>query len=254
MPLPVAGQSKDEFIPKCMAHYINKGKDKDQAYAICISEWENQLSENKYSVMFDKTIPNYVIESFVKDGYKVHIFGGNELFNPTKPAFKLAKQSGVSHYFVHFGDLEHILDNNGISMFITTDDKWSHLEQFNKYVGETAMPFEEGTVRIMEERWVTRPDETKGGESCPICVTLQEMSWVERGAPVNYNWPGGSKKLDNGLPAYRLAHSSIGEGRWRVGDSVCKCYKEFRNSFKTIQLSSKPREVHFHTIDCKCNE
>lgn len=252
MPLSTKGQSKDEFIPKCMAHYINKGKDKDQAYAICINEWENDLSENRLSVMFDKTIPEYVINQFVNDGYRVHIYGGDELFIPTKPVFKLAKKSGVNQYFVHFGDLKHILDNNNIKMFITDNEKYSHLDQFNKFVKEEEHNFADGveTVRTLEERWVTQPESTKGGESCPICITLQNLGWVERNGPVTYTWSSGSKTI-NGLPGYRLAHSTIGEGNWKVGDNVCKCYKEFRNGFKTVNLSKQePRIVH---IDVCCN-
>ena len=250
MPLkPNAGESKDKFIGRCMGHYINKGKDQSQAYAICISEWENQLEEHKYSVMFDSEVPNYVINQFVKEGYKVHIWGGNRMFNPTAPAIRLAKQSGVNSHLVHWGDPEYILAGNNINMFITSDDRYSHLDQFNKYIKSEDMNFAEGEIRILEERWVTRPSETASGESCPICITLQDMGWVERSAPIQYVWPSGSKEI-NGLPGYRLAHSQIGEGSWKVGDNKCKCYKEFRNSTKTIELSSKPRVVNISVCDC----
>ena len=257
MPLkPNAGESKDKFIGRCMGHYINKGKDQSQAYAICISEWENQLEEHKYSVMFDSEVPNYVINQFVKEGYKVHIWGGNRMFNPTAPAIRLAKQSGVNTHLVHWGDPEYILEGNGIDMFITSDERFAHLDQFNKYIKSEDMNFAEGEIRILEERWVSRDDEN----TCPICHSLSEIGWVERGSSIQYqalrhNRDGWSRapeydKTINGLPGYRLAHSQIGEGSWKVGDNKCKCYKEFRNSTKTIELSSNPRVVSISVCDC----
>jgi len=198
-------------------------------------------------ILFTDEIPFDVVKTFVDEGHNVHIYGGGSLFNKTRPAFRLAKKSGVNHYFVHWGELKHIRENNSIDMFITTDDKYSNVYGFNKFIKEEKHDFADGveTVRTIEERWVTQPESTKGGESCPICLTLQNMGWVERSAPVTYTWSSGSKTI-NGLPGYRLAHSTIGEGNWKVGDNVCKCYKEFRNGFKTINLSKEPRIVHIN--------
>jgi hypothetical protein len=48
---PEAGESKDEFISRCIPFYLNEGKDQDQAVAICISvadeNFEAELSEFK---------------------------------------------------------------------------------------------------------------------------------------------------------------------------------------------------------------
>jgi hypothetical protein len=60
---PVKGESKDEFIPKCVAYLIGEeGKDSDQAVAMCNSLWTDLNAEEKeepqvklsLSVDFDK--------------------------------------------------------------------------------------------------------------------------------------------------------------------------------------------------------
>jgi len=42
---PKAGESEEDFIPRCIAYNINEGKDEDQAAAICYSVWENKFEE-----------------------------------------------------------------------------------------------------------------------------------------------------------------------------------------------------------------
>jgi len=39
---PNAGESEDEFIPRCISYMVGEGKDQDQAAAICYSKWENK--------------------------------------------------------------------------------------------------------------------------------------------------------------------------------------------------------------------
>lgn len=209
-------------------------------------------------ILVTKNIPADVIKHFVEDGHNVHIYGGDELFCKTKPVFKLAKQSGVNEYFIHFGEIKHIVNNNGIDMFLSENDKHESTGVFAKYVPDTEVgrfSTQFTFKRVLLERWKTQSSLTKGGESCPICLTLEKMDWVEARQPITYSWSGGSK-LINGLPGYRMAHSSIGDGNWKVGDQFCKCYKEFRSEIVPDgqEFSNRIKEVHFHTIDCKCNE
>jgi hypothetical protein len=39
---PNAGESEEEFIPRCIEYVVGEGKDQDQAAAICYSKWENK--------------------------------------------------------------------------------------------------------------------------------------------------------------------------------------------------------------------
>jgi hypothetical protein len=48
---PNAGESQEEFIPRCIEYVVGEGKDQDQAAAICYSKWENkdQKFQESYS-------------------------------------------------------------------------------------------------------------------------------------------------------------------------------------------------------------
>jgi hypothetical protein len=192
-------------------------------------------------ILFNKNIPADVVAHFVREGHTVHIFGGGELFNKTKPVFKMAKQAGVNEAFIHFGDIRHIIDNNRIEMFMSDDEKHSTTKVFAKYVPDTIdLSTQLNFKRVLLERWKTQSSLTKGGESCPICLTLEKLDWVEANQPVTYTWSSGSKIIF-GLPPYRQSHSQIGDGNWKVGDQFCKCFKEFKSEIipDDQQFSSK---------------
>lgn len=42
---PNAGESEEDFIPRCIAYVVSEGKDLDQAAAICYSTWEDKFEE-----------------------------------------------------------------------------------------------------------------------------------------------------------------------------------------------------------------
>ena len=48
---PNAGETEEEFIPRCISYMVGEGKDQDQAAAICYSKWENkdQKFQESYS-------------------------------------------------------------------------------------------------------------------------------------------------------------------------------------------------------------
>lgn len=54
---PHKGEHQDEFINRCVAYNINEGMDKDQAYAVCESKWEQKLKVGeRVSFDFDGTL------------------------------------------------------------------------------------------------------------------------------------------------------------------------------------------------------
>jgi hypothetical protein len=60
------------------------------------------------------------------------------------------------------------------------------------------------------ERWFAYSK--KGSVICPICLKLDSLGWVDFGL----------------LPAFKKAHSVIGEGRWKSPDSDCNCKKGYK--------------------------
>ena len=60
-----------------------------------------------------------------------------------------------------------------------------------------------------EERWVPQGDNT-----CPLCNAIADLEWLPFGT----------------LPAYKKAHSTLGEGRWKAPDSSCQCTKAYKRT------------------------
>ena len=53
---PTKGESKEDFLPRCIEYIINEGKENEQAVAICNSLWESHFAGVKISFDFDDTI------------------------------------------------------------------------------------------------------------------------------------------------------------------------------------------------------
>jgi hypothetical protein len=49
---PSKGESKDDFIGRCMSYVVEEGKDQDQAYAICESLWTNHF-DSQFAETYD---------------------------------------------------------------------------------------------------------------------------------------------------------------------------------------------------------
>jgi hypothetical protein len=51
---PSQGESKEDFLPRCIEYMINEGKESDQAVAICSTQWEGRFQEDFRAVGFNK--------------------------------------------------------------------------------------------------------------------------------------------------------------------------------------------------------
>ena len=56
MPTPSKGESKEDFIGRCIPILKDEGKEQDQAVAICYSMWErrNENIENKIEAFINE--------------------------------------------------------------------------------------------------------------------------------------------------------------------------------------------------------
>lgn len=252
MPIkPNRGENKDEFIGRCIGHEVGKGMDQKQAAAVCYSIWEESLSEHSMRIMFDKNVPSRVINSYLKSGYQCYIWGGNGVFNKQKPAFYLAKASGLNQHNIFWGKLEWVMSNNNINLFMSSDEYWNIDGYIQYYEDKSFNLADEDVSYVIEERWVTNPDQTGGLKSCPICITLEKMNWVPRGQQVEYRWNGESKPIE-GLPPYRRAHSIVGGDNWKVSDYYCKCSKQVRSA--PMRFNSQEKIVVEIPHTCNHNE
>jgi hypothetical protein len=53
---PTQGESKNDFMPRCIEYIINEGKESEQAVAICSSLWEQHFAGTKISFDYDDTL------------------------------------------------------------------------------------------------------------------------------------------------------------------------------------------------------
>lgn len=53
---PNKGETKDDFLPRCIKYVIDEGKDTEQAVAICNSLWEQHFAGAKVSYDYDDTL------------------------------------------------------------------------------------------------------------------------------------------------------------------------------------------------------
>jgi hypothetical protein len=47
LPKPKRTENKEEWLERCIPVMIREGKDKDQAIAICMSQWNQRSDRNK---------------------------------------------------------------------------------------------------------------------------------------------------------------------------------------------------------------
>jgi len=65
MPYPKAGESKQEYISRCIPYMIkNEGKEKDQAVAMCYAFWK------EYGPKSEETKMDKVLGKYLKEGDK----------------------------------------------------------------------------------------------------------------------------------------------------------------------------------------
>jgi hypothetical protein len=79
---PNKGESKEEFLPRCISYIIDEGKDSQEAVAICSSLWEQHFAANKVSFDYDDTLSTdrgkKLAESSISEGNIVYIISARD--------------------------------------------------------------------------------------------------------------------------------------------------------------------------------
>jgi hypothetical protein len=76
---PTQGESKNDFMPRCIEYIINEGKESEQAVAICSSLWEQHFAEVQV-IVCKKCNHSWDYQEGGKDPYTCHMCGGKEAF------------------------------------------------------------------------------------------------------------------------------------------------------------------------------
>jgi hypothetical protein len=77
---PTKGESKNDFMPRCIEYIINEGKESEQAVAICSSLWEQHFAEVQV-IVCKKCGHSWDYQEGGKDPYTCHMCGGKEEFS-----------------------------------------------------------------------------------------------------------------------------------------------------------------------------
>lgn len=119
MPInPRAGESKDEFISRCIATEIEAGKDESQAAAICYTKWEDRLAYNEppvsvefgktKKVLFDEDFDEELVKKYKELGFKVYVKSKRKVKRKDKKTYNKLKSVGLTEDNLLFGDTHQL--------------------------------------------------------------------------------------------------------------------------------------------------
>jgi hypothetical protein len=74
---PTQGESKNDFMPRCIEYITNEGKESEQAVAICSSLWQQHFSEVQV-IVCKKCGHSWDYQEGGKDPYTCHMCGAKE--------------------------------------------------------------------------------------------------------------------------------------------------------------------------------
>jgi hypothetical protein len=73
---PSQGESKEDFLPRCIEYVINEGKESEQAVAICSNIWEQNFAEIQV-IVCKKCGHSWDYQEGGKDPYTCHMCGAD---------------------------------------------------------------------------------------------------------------------------------------------------------------------------------
>ena len=101
---PTSGETKEEFIPKCIKYVIDEGKDSEQAVAICNSMWDNKnfAQGDKVSFDYDDTLSTAhgkeLAQQEIESGSTVYIISAR---NSKEGMLSVANDLGIAESRVY---------------------------------------------------------------------------------------------------------------------------------------------------------
>ena len=107
------GESKDDFISRCMSEEVGSGKEQGQSYAICISKWESFAGETA-SVTDNTWSTEAPINVNLEEGIPHYTADGKLYTGPTHKDASGRLMTGVEHtedseYLYHEDELKSIV-------------------------------------------------------------------------------------------------------------------------------------------------
>lgn len=165
---PTQGETKEEFIPKCIKYVIDEGKDSEQAVAICNSMWDNKsfAQGDKVSFDYDDTLSTAhgkeLAQQEIESGSTVYIISArdskegmlnvaNELgiaesrvyaTGSNKAKVEKIKELGITKHYDNNADVIAELGSIGEKFDLVVKDLPNYIKQIKKLKTKMAIQFE----------------------------------------------------------------------------------------------------------------
>ena len=114
-----AGESKDDFISRCISQEISSGREPDQAAAICYTKWDefgataskdfppaNIDFAKVKRVIFSEDFNEDAIREYKEAGFKVHILSKRKVQRKDRKTYNKLKSVGLNEDNLLFGDIK----------------------------------------------------------------------------------------------------------------------------------------------------
>ncbi len=117
------GESKDEFISRCMSIEIKGGKPQDQAYSICITKYEELSSTQSVAtdlppasidfgrvrrVIFSEDFDEEVLKEYKDLGWKINILSKRKVQRKDRKLYNKLRNVSLNEDNLLFGDIKEL--------------------------------------------------------------------------------------------------------------------------------------------------
>ncbi len=138
MPIkPNPGESKDEYIGRCIGIEINNGFEQDQAAAICIVKADEHFSATASiidlppasdnfgrvrRIIFDEDFDEATLRQYKNEGFQIHIKSKRKIFRRDRKTYNKLRSVGLSEDNLVFGEMEDLNKTFEYDLFMTGQD------------------------------------------------------------------------------------------------------------------------------------
>jgi hypothetical protein len=141
---PRSGESKDEFVSRCIAVEIDGGMDPDQATAVCYSKWEGQLSQYELTAEEAEIL---IKEVLLQESYNDYPKAASDA---AKRALKYKQENPNISCGTRVGwaRANQLADRRAIS-----EETIARMASFARHLQYEDVPYDEGCGGLMVDAW-----------------------------------------------------------------------------------------------------
>ena len=209
---PKSGETKDEYIARCIAYNINEGMAEDQAAAVCYTKWDEKLSEeelrtgDKVSFDYDKTINTRIGKQLarkeIQSGSEVYIISAR---GNAAGMYAIADELGIPHerVFATGSNLQKVAKIKELGIDVHYDNNRMVKKLLPKGIGiNFSLSAEEAELLIKEillESYTDYPEAAKeaaargiryneeNGNKCATQTGKIRAQQIANGEPLSYD-------------------------------------------------------------------